>query len=199
MELMTVGVQHARRTRISLATLVLITLSGASALAIGMAARDRNGTAFADSGPQAAGVLGLRDVKIGDEVLFALPAFDNNTDKSLTVQSVHVNRVPAGFKILGYRTLSYAETDGMMLSWDSRTSGNPAAITMSERWTGELTVPPHSAGKRYALVHARITKAPLGSLTGVEIDYTQSDKTYRQHMSGEWQVEMMGTPRGSGG
>jgi len=155
----------------------------------------RQGSALAAGGLQSQAILTLTEVKVGDEVLFALPAFDNRTGDAVTIESVRVLKVPTGFEVLGYRTLKYTQTDGMMLDWDSRTSKDPSRpLATSERGVKGLVVPAKSVGERYALVHARVTARPAEALENVEVVYEQRGTTYHQEMVGTWRVTMVGEP-----
>jgi hypothetical protein len=157
--------------------------------------RDRRGSALAARGPQEQATIGLRDVRVGDQLLYALPAFDNRTSDALTIESVRVIHVPAGLEVLGYRSLTFAQTDGMMLAWHDRTSDMPfAPLALSLRGLRGLVVPARSVGKRYALVHVRVTTRPAGRLEDVEVVYRRRGAVYHQRMHGRWAVEMEGEP-----
>ena len=155
-----------------------------------------NGTALGESAIQSGAELGLTHVRVGDEVMFALPAFDNQSDRPLTVKSVRLVEVPDGFEVLDNRPQTYAETDGMMLTWSKRDSSLGGILAETRTGVDGLVIPAGSVGERYALVRVRVTSPPGGTIEDVDVLYEQDGRTYQQTLDAQWGVEMEGADDG---
>ena len=187
--------EKAPRIRRTASRSLLVVGLSVSLASCSIGSEGRQGSALAALGLQSQSTIAVFEAKLGDEVLFALPAFNNQSADPITIESVRVLKVPAGFKVLGYRTLKYTQSDGMMLSWSSRTSKDEfPALALSERGVKGLVIPARSYGDRYALVQAKLTAHPAAALEDVEVVYRQRGTTYHQEMVARWVVRMVGEP-----
>jgi hypothetical protein len=150
------------------------------------------GSALVEEGLVSYGVTGLHDGRVGDDLMFALPAFDNASKQPLRIRSVRVKQVAHGLRVVDYRTLTYDQTGGMMLAWNRRGAPKDEAGFLSASRPGVfgLEVPATSIADRYAVVHVRIEAPTSGVTQGVEVVYEQDGRVYHQTMGGEWEVEM---------
>lgn len=129
--------------------------------------------------------------------MFALPAFDNGSDREITIRSVRVEHVTGGVRVIDYRSLTYRQSGGMALGWNRREVSRRDAPLLAKSGAGVagIVASPHDIADRYALVHLRVETAEPSELSGVEVTYEQDGVLYRQEMSGEWRTEVAASDR----
>lgn len=145
-----------------------------------------------EAGPQAVGRIWMTKVHRGDDILLALPLFENGSSDPLSIKSVRVLHVPRGIEVIDYRTLSIEQTDGVLLTWNRRTpvDGDPDWLSESRPGVPAIEVPPRSTGDDYVLVHIQVRAQPTDDMTGVEVVYRRNGHDHTQRLRGQWGIEL---------
>jgi hypothetical protein len=146
------------------------------------APRRTTGTALTGYGPQLTGVLGVQtsDLAVGRVYGFAWPQLTNTSHATVTIESVAVQHVPDGVRVVRYRALSLADTPGYLLSSDI----GEANASNYDRYRNHLDDPiTIAAGKRspvYPVVYVKYLGPRPATLSGCLVRYHEGAVQYQQ-------------------
>ncbi len=152
----------------------------------------QTGDALVGSGPPSEGVLGFPDAKVGSVYRFAFPLLENHSKSTLVVESIQLDHVPAGAKVLGYAVYTVDETNGYILDYQDGdgSRGTPNMETMHSYAGQPITIRSHAVSDSYGYVAIKVVGHITQQLTGCRVNYRQGSHYYTQELHCEYALDM---------
>jgi hypothetical protein len=175
----------AASTRSSAAALALATVLLTAGCSSG---ETTTGHAIKGDGISSVGSPGIPHAKVGQVWQIAFPMFANVSNTTVVVNSVSLDHVPTGAKVVGYPIYSDNDTDGVVVDYLDG-SGYPPDLTKIRNYTGKpITIPKHRTSDRYAMAAVKVTGRISEHITGCRVNYTQGKHHYTQLLACDFQL-----------
>ncbi|MGW2684594.1 hypothetical protein ACWC6I_15735 [Streptomyces sp. NPDC001414] len=143
----------------------------------------QQGTALVGAGPQLHGTLGFPDARPGQRYRFSFPLLKNRSKETVEFTRMHLQRVPAGVKVIGYNVYSNLETNGFLLSGrepGDREKGDPDFSRFHDYYKSRYSIKPGVLSDKYGSVLVEVTGRVRGHLDGCRVEYKQHGVSYHQ-------------------
>jgi len=131
------------------------------------------------------------DVKVGDVYGFSFPLLTNSSKKPVSVTGFAITAMPSGVKELGYPVYSEKDTVQYRLDYQfSPVQKSDLNLAKYPDYSGKpFTIEPGAQSDRYAMVKVEVTGPVSGHITGCEIEYTQTGKSFHQPVPCEFALD----------
>ncbi|MGW7264512.1 hypothetical protein [Streptomyces sp. NPDC054842] len=140
----------------------------------------QNGQAL-DGGLVSQAEVGFDSLRIGEEYWLSLPQAANVSGEPVIIRKARFVSLPRGLKLLGYKLLDTADTDGYGIGVVTVNSSSDEFSGVSGR-SKPFTVKAHEPAKFYYAARLKVTGSVTSDTSHCRFWYRQGSVRYRQDL-----------------